>query len=311
MTSTKYLAIDKSVITEGMTFGFNIFIPSSETSMDCFKKNGSTLSSDDKVIIDTASALYIEETEHAQYEAFYKNFLLTQQELKNIKLDNKPSALYANASNVLTEFFSNPETQRNYESTKEVVHDMIDIILGEDFTIKSLMDIVTHDYYTHTHSINVSIYALSLGAFMKMQPETLCELGESALLHDIGKSKIDSAILNKNGTLTDKEYNEVKQHTDFGYKIGLKLGINNKNVLDGIRYHHEKMDGTGYPSRLKGSDIPLFARIIGICDIFDALTSRRTYKEALSSFDAIKLMKLKMNNHVVVKILNKMIMMFR
>ncbi len=200
MIATKYLAIDKSVITEGMTFKFNIYIQSSETNMDCFKENGSTLNSDDKIIIDTQHALYVEETELSKYESFYKNFLLTQQELKNIKLDNKPSALYANASNVLNELFANPELLSNYTSTKEVIQDMIDTILRDSFTIKSLMDIATHDYHTHTHSINVSIYALSLGAFMKMQPETLSELWESALLHDIGKSKIDSAILNKNGT---------------------------------------------------------------------------------------------------------------
>ncbi|WP_372999029.1 HD-GYP domain-containing protein [Sulfurimonas sp.] len=311
MISTKYLAIDKEIISEGMSFEFNVFVQSSDKRMDCFKENGSCITSDDKVVIDTLHALYVEETEHPEYELFYKNFLVTQQDLKNIKLDNKPSAVYENASNVLNDLFSNPEGLGNYESSKEVVHDMIDTILDDSFTIKSLMDIATHDYYTHTHSINVSIYALSLGSYMKMQPETLSELGEAALLHDLGKSKMDLAILNKNGKLTDIEFHEIKKHPDIGYKIGLKLGIDNQNVLDGIRHHHEKMDGTGYPAKLKGSNIPLFARIIGVCDIFDALTSRRSYKEAMSSFDAIKLMKLKMNNHVDVKILDKMIMMFR
>ena len=311
MVSTKYMAIDKEIISEGMSLGFNVFVQSSDKTMDCLKENGSCITSADKVVIDTLHALYVEEAEHPEYELFYKNFLVTQQDLKNIKLDNQPTAVYENAANVLTELFSNPEGLGNYESSKEVVHDMIDTILDDSFTIKSLMDIATHDYYTHTHSINVSIYALSLGAYMKMQPETLSELGESALLHDLGKSKVDLAILNKNGALTDIEFREIKKHPDMGYKIGLNLGIDNQNVLDGIRHHHEKMDGTGYPAKLKGSSIPLFARIIGICDIFDALTSRRSYKEAMSSFDAIKLMKLKMNTHVDVKILDKMIMMFR
>jgi HD-GYP domain-containing protein (c-di-GMP phosphodiesterase class II) len=311
MVSTKYMAIDKDIISEGMSLGFDVFVQSSDKQMDCFKENGSCFTSDDKVVVDTLHALYVEEAEHPEYKVFYKNFLVTQEELKNIKLDHKPSAVYENAANVLNDLFSNPEALSNYESSKEVVHDMIDTILDDSFTIKSLMDIATHDYYTHTHSINVSIYALSLGAYMKMQPETLSELGEAALLHDLGKSKVDLAILNKNGSLTDKEFREIKKHPDMGYKIGLNLGIDNQNVLDGIRHHHEKMDGTGYPAKLKGSTIPLFARIIGICDIFDALTSRRSYKEAMSSFDAIKLMKLKMNTHVDVKILDKMIMMFR
>jgi len=311
MVSTKYLVIDKNIVSEGVTFGFDIFVLSSDKEMDCFKENGSTFTNDDKVIVDTKSALYVQEDEHAEYEKYYKSFLLNQQELENLKLNQQPTAIYEKASSVLNDFFANPETLSNYEASKEIVDDMIETILEDNFTIKSLMDIATHDYYTHTHSINVSIYALSLGAYMQMQPETLSKLGEAALLHDLGKSKIDTAILNKNGKLTDKEFSEIKRHPDYGYKIGLSLGISNKNILDGIRHHHEKVDGSGYPSGLKGKEIPMFARIIGICDIFDALTSRRSYKEAMSTFDAIKMMKLKMNNHVDVKLLDKMIRMFR
>ncbi|WP_415396386.1 HD-GYP domain-containing protein [Sulfurimonas sp. CS5] len=311
MKSTKYLAIDKNIISEGISLKFNIFMLSSDEEMYCIKENGICFTRDDKVIISSADILYVDEAQHNEYEEFYETFLETQEELKNIKLDKKPSVAYKHASNVLSNLFSNPEDLGNYESSKEVVNQMLETILDDDFTIKSIMDITTHDYYTHTHSINVSIYALCLGAYLKMQPETLSALGEAALLHDLGKSKVDPAIITKNGILTDREFHEVKKHSELGYKLGLKLGINNNDVLDGIRYHHEKMDGTGYPSGLKGSDIPFFARIICICDIFDALTSRRTYKEAMTTFEAIKLMKLTMKNHVDIKLLNKMIMLFR
>ena len=161
---------------------------------------------------------------------------------------------------------------------------MVGTILHDDYAIKSLMSIATHDYYTHTHSINVAIYALSLGSFMKLKPDALSELGEAALLHDLGKSKIDAAIINKNGKLTDQEYAEMKKRPSLGYTIGLKLGIKNRKILEGIRHHHEKMDGTGYPFRMRGEAIPYYARIIGLCDIFDALTSRRSYKEPMVPF---------------------------
>jgi len=108
---------------------------------------------------------------------------------------------------------------------------MVGTILHDDYAIKSLMSIATHDYYTHTHSINVAIYALSLGSFMKLKPDALSELGEAALLHDLGKSKIDAAIINKNGKLTDQEYAEMKKHPSLGYTIGLKLGIKNRKIL--------------------------------------------------------------------------------
>lgn len=310
MESTKYLAIDKKIISEGVSFKFNIFMLSSNHQMNCFKENGNSFTNSDKNIIDSVDVLYVEEGQHNEYEKFYETFLDNQESIENIK-PNKTSIMYQQASVVLSNLLSNPEAKSNYNDSKEVVKEMVETVISDTFTLKTIMDIVTYDYYTHTHSINVSMYALSLGAYMKMQPETLYELGESALLHDLGKSKISPSIITKNGTLTNQEFIEIKKHSDIGYKLALNLGIDNKNVLDGIRYHHEKMDGTGYPSGLKGSEIPLFARIIGVCDVFDAVTSRRTYKEAITSFEAIKLMKLEMNNHIDIKLLNKMIMMFQ
>jgi putative nucleotidyltransferase with HDIG domain len=173
------------------------------------------------------------------------------------------------------------------------------------------MKIATHDYYTHTHSINVAIYALSLGSFLGFNEVELEELGEAALLHDLGKSKIASEIINKKGKLTIQEFEIIKKHPNYGVSLGLKLGIKNKKILEGIKYHHEKMDGSGYPSGLYRDEIPLYAKIIGICDIFDALTSQRSYKRAMTSFEALKLMKVDMNKHLDIKLLNQMILMFK
>ena len=100
-------------------------------------------------------------------------------------------------------------------------------------------------------------------------------------------------------------------HPSLGYTIGLKIGITNRKVLAGIKHHHEKMDGTGYPDGLLGNGIPLYARIVGLCDIFDALTSKRSYKDAMTTFEAVKLIKTKMNNHVDLKLLNSLLQMFR
>jgi HD-GYP domain-containing protein (c-di-GMP phosphodiesterase class II) len=172
------------------------------------------------------------------------------------------------------------------------------------------MRIATYDYYTHTHSINVAIYALSLGSFLNFKSDELSELGEAALLHDLGKSKVDTSIINKNGKLSDKEFQEIKKHPALGYTIGLKLGIKNRKVLEGIRHHHEKMNGTGYPFGMRGESIPYYARIIAICDIFDALTSKRSYKESMSSFEAFLLMKTKMKGELDTELLNNMIKMF-
>mgnify|MGYP002477467154 CR=1 FL=1 len=98
--------------------------------------------------------------------------------------------------------------------------------------------------YTHTHSLNVSIYALCLGKSMGIDEKNLEDLGTTALLNDLGKSKITKEIINKKGKLTEYEYNEAKKHSIYGWALAKRLGITNKNILLGIRNHHEKLDGT-------------------------------------------------------------------
>ena len=318
MKINKYLLIDKTIIKEGMTCEFNLFTTEeSDKEMSCIKKRDIPITRGDKTIIDTAEFLYVHESEHQNYEHFRKTVLDSQEKVtiakavKNISFEEQASAIYKHAAQVLDTLFSHPEIFANYEASKEILNDMVETVTDENFKIKSLLQIATHDYHTHTHSINVTIYALSLGAFLNFKPNELSVLGEAALLHDLGKSKIDPAIINKDGKLTDEEFKEMKKHPELGYGIGLKLGIKNRQVLEGIRLHHEKMDGTGYPFKMRGESIPYYARIIGICDIFDAMTSRRSYKKPMTSFEALLLMKTKMHTQIDPKLLKSMIEMLR
>lgn len=312
MAATKYISIDKNFIEEGIRLNFDLFIAlNSNKEVSCIKKNGLYITNDDKITIDAAHLLYVQEDEYPNYERFQKKFLHIQPKNEQISISEQIAKIYVNASNVLDDLFKNPETLGNYKASKAIVSEIIDIILRNDFTIKFLLDIASHDYYTHTHSINVAIYSLSLGTCLGLSKKQLWELGEAALLHDLGKSKIDSAIINKNGRLSDVEFNEIKKHPMHGYTIGLKLGIKNRAILQGIRHHHEKMDGSGYPSGMRGEAIPLYARIICLCDIFDALTSKRSYKKPMSTFDTLKLLKIQMNKDIDLNILNQMIVMFR
>ncbi len=171
------------------------------------------------------------------------------------------------------------------------------------------MHVTAHDYYTHTHSINVSIYTLSLGSFLGITGKELEVLGMSAVLHDLGKSKIDYEIINKNGKLTDEEFTQMKHHPAYGHEIALSLGIEDERILSGIRHHHEKIEGGGYPDNLKGSQISQFARIIGVCDVFDALSTKRSYKDPMSSFESLRLMKQQMVGHLDMRMVDAFIKM--
>ena len=185
----------------------------------------------------------------------------------------------------------------NIDYIYDNVGELIYYISEDCCTIEFLAKILEHDYRTHTHSVNVSIYALFFGQFLKFSQEDLIELGISALLHDLGKSKIDLNIINKNGKLSELEFAYMKKHPLLGYEIARKFGIKSNNILLGIRNHHERVDGAGYPDNLTIHELKIFPKIIAICDIFDALTTKRSYKNALSSYEAFKLMK-KDNYHL-------------
>ena len=330
MTGEEYLLIDKTIIAQGCSYDFSIYCSTQgKKNVKCVKEKGLIVDTDDLFFFDKSGDLYVNKSDYNSYKSFYRSTLFkSARELnqrKNTIAENdesesignpisfteKVEVVYQNASKALNELFSNPDALVNYKESKKVVNDLVDSVMDDDFTLKSLMCIATHDYYTHTHSINVAIYSLSLGTFLGYSTDELKDLGEAALLHDLGKSKINSKIINKNGKLTQGEFEVIKRHPVYGAKLGMKLGIKNKRVLDGIKYHHEKIDGTGYPSGLYKNEIPVFAQIIGVCDIFDALTSQRSYKKAMTSFEALKLMKVEMSSGLDIKILNNMIKMFK
>ena len=148
-------------------------------------------------------------------------------------------------------------------------------------TVASLAEAVdAKDRYTHGHSLRVSAYSTALGQAINLPPERLFNLRVSALLHDIGKIGIPDRILHKRKRLSDREFERIKTHVAEGVRILRPAGMP-RDVYEGICYHHEHWDGTGYPEQLAGEAIPLFGRIIAFADAFDTITTKRTYKPAL------------------------------
>ena len=144
------------------------------------------------------------------------------------------------------------------------------------------------DPYTRGHTQRVAALSVDLGQILRLSTEQLRVLNRAALLHDIGKIGVPDAILNKPGKLTDDEFDVIKEHPTRGYTMIAKVR-SLKEELAGIRSHHERLDGTGYPDGLSGEAIPLMARIIGVADVFDALTSARPYRGAWSREQALAL----------------------
>lgn len=146
------------------------------------------------------------------------------------------------------------------------------------------------DEQTFLHSVAVTALMVHLGRSIKADENTIRVLGLGGLLHDVGKIETPLNILNKTSRLTDMEMALVRQHPVQGFELLSRQGDIPEAVLDICMHHHERLDGTGYPKGLSGSEITLPVRIASICDVYDALTSRRPYKQAWAPSDAAEFM---------------------
>ena len=139
----------------------------------------------------------------------------------------------------------------------------------------------------NSHSLRVCLLSMLTGMALKMPESDIWNLAEAAWLHDIGKWAVAPEILDKPTGLEGEEVEEVQRHVEYGYHMLMRMDNLSPIVREAVYEHHENMDGTGYPRGLAGEEISLYARIIHIVDVYDALTSKRCYKDAMSSAEAV------------------------
>lgn len=304
INNQRAFSIDKGIIQKGMSYNFNIYgRDTKEQSVVLIFEANNTLTENMYKNLLTTRFLYIYDKDKTLYTDFHT--LHCQEVKRSIDLTNILEEIDKVAFNILED----PGSLENLENAKQTVKNTVELIIKDESILDTALSSFSHNYYTHTHSVHVKVYAICLGKRMGLDKKTLENLGLSALLHDVGKSKIPKKVVNKKTKLSEYEYHLVQKHTVYGHEIALKMGITNRDILSGIKNHHEKLDGSGYPEGLRKEKISLFARIICICDIFDALSSRRPYQESLTAFETLLKMKKEMTTQVDVEILNTFILM--
>lgn len=165
----------------------------------------------------------------------------------------------------------NSELKETYHKLEQAYMESIETLR---FTVEA------KDTYTRGHSDRVSAYSVLIGEKLGLSSEDINTLKVGGLFHDIGKIGVPDSILLKNAKLTDEEYSEIKNHPAIGAHI-LSNATIFKDVIPVVKHHHERYDGNGYPGKLKGEEIPFLARISAVADAFDAMTSRRTYRDSM------------------------------
>ncbi len=297
-----YFTIPFNLILEEQPLPYPIYVnSSSRESVERFVKivaHGETLNVQQIEGFKKYLRVYVKESDRDKYLeslAFNKNVLDVE----------KVSVIKDSAIKYLDDIFS-PSKEFNTKILGEAIQgchesmkSMVTVI--RDYDINKLKDLIGdlsfHDFYTYDHSINVSMYTVLI--YKTLRPsaplEELISAGLGGLLHDLGKTKIPTDILNNTGKLTDDEFNIIKTHPEIGAKLFSESspdlpGIDKEAIKRVIIEHHENWDGSGYPNKIEGKDQHLFSRVCSIADFFDAITTKRSYSDVLPIEDALSVM---------------------
>ncbi|MFP4168132.1 MAG: HD-GYP domain-containing protein [Desulfonatronovibrionaceae bacterium] len=204
------------------------------------------------------------------------------------------SKIFLNHSNSLVqEIFNNrlPSgvTKGYLGKVKKIVQETLDFLSHRD-SISNIGKLISHDYKTYSHSVHVFTYTMALMHNHDYSQKEKIDVGIGALLHDLGKQNIPNRILNKPGRLDAEEWILVKRHPVYGIGQCSNLPLSHL-TFKSILFHHERFDGSGYPTGIEGRNIPLPVRYLTCCDVYDAITSERPYAPAETTFNALKIMR--------------------
>lgn len=289
-----YYPISPVALIPGARADFDIFIKEENESIYTASEKGARVEEDllGEWIEKDRNVLILKKDIEA-----YRAYML--ENTKNSKNPRARASFVRENSRIIVESLAeNPRSEKLMSETKETVKDLTQIVMDNPASFYSLMKINNYDYYTFTHSVNVSTLSLALAIAAGMKDkEELADLGLGCILHDLGKAKVDSSLINKPGKLTADEFAKVRNHVLLGHEMLKGNKSLSKRALIPLLQHHEKLSGGGYPNRLEGDDIHLFGRISAIMDIYDALTTERTYKKAFTPFDALALISKNKNDY--------------
>ncbi|HEX3010476.1 MAG TPA: HD-GYP domain-containing protein, partial [Syntrophomonadaceae bacterium] len=209
-----------------------------------------------------------------------------------MRSEKKFADVYVNSLDAVKAFMFEARLGKSLEVDE--ISDTVDMLLEQVFDeidlFKQMRIMKAKDDYLFTHSVNVSLLCILIGRWLKCDDKSIKNLGIAGLLHDIGKVFIPDEILNKPDKLTDHEFEEIKKHTLLGYNlVGQNEGISNE-IANAVLMHHERLDGSGYPIGSKGTQMGFYASVVAVADVYDAITSSRTYSSKQSPYTAAEVL---------------------
>ncbi len=243
--------------------------------------------------------LYISGSQQSLYRAYLESHLPAILQDPSIETEAKSEILYASAHGLMQDIYENPEMAGALGRSRDLVKNTIQFMYGQRRALRHLIEAASTDYQLYTHAVNGFVLGIGLALRAGIgTPKELAAFGTGAMLRDLGMTQVPVSIRESTGKLTVSQFDLLKRHTEIGEEMAVGLGETNRLTLDIVRHHHEKMDGTGYPDRLEGMGLQPMLRVMTIADTFDALTTRRRHQRAMGTFEALRLMKLRMGGEL-------------
>lgn len=212
-------------------------------------------------------------------------------------------------SSIVNDLFYSATTGKHLDisQAKEVVHEVVNSINRNQYALEWMTQLKNKDEYTAIHSMNVCILSVKLGKHIGFSQDDLNMVGLCGMLHDIGKLNVPIEILNKPGSLTEPEMEIMRHHADMGANLLKNTKGTPEEAYHTALTHHEKLDGTGYPSEMPSGNINMFTRIVSIADIYDAVTSERVYHTSMQPHEANSLLYSLREHHLDAKLVEAFI----
>ncbi len=291
----QYLPISPKILFPSETREFSLYTKrGSHYRLYCYKDDPFTREHKELLLERGIARVYVRAPSRDWFKQYAQTHLGSVLQDHTIPLEERSRAFYDTSLSVVRQTFNQKLPQGLDPAVLQKIERMVKealSFLSREETLRSLGALMSHDYDTYCHSVNVFILSASiLQTFKRFNEDDLVQVGIGAILHDIGKTELPSEIINKPGKLTPEEYRLVREHPRVGQRLCAGAPLHQQSH-DVILYHHEKLDGSGYPIGAHGHHIPQCVRVVTIVDIYDALTSKRPYAPPLAPFDALQLMR--------------------
>jgi putative nucleotidyltransferase with HDIG domain len=311
--SNSYISFDPRSLHENEEVTFALYVYNKEKNRYVLYKQKDQVLEPERLASLTQGgvrSVFVHKDDSQQLQAYLAGSLITLVDDPTLQIEEKTEKFHALASTVMKALFdAPPDTKTFIRSASHVSSSIARLMTNEPKAIMYLNQLRSYDYYTYSHSMNVAV--LSMGLYQELHPNasinTLEDYTRGVLLHDIGKCAISNDILNKRGPLDEKEWEIMKSHTTQGFERLREDKTLSEDSRSVALLHHEAVDGTGYPCQLKADGIPLSARICKVVDVYDALSSKRSYKNRMIPYRALQIMTQDMKTKIDMSILEKFV----